>query len=157
MKAPTIQQFRKSFGSWADGLPGKWKGDAYCYHPHGVIARPMIYTDHHNVSGACDAHVMTDPEAKFKRRAEGREASIGNDSASPNPTPETGQLVMIYRNGEWVGQDGPWRARMRSDMARVLRDVRRIERQKRVDHEAARMSADAASKAAFDRASKAFA
>lgn len=157
MKAPTIQQFRKSFGSWVDGLPGKWKGDAYCYHPHGVIARPMIYTDHHNVSGDCDAHVMTDPEAKFKRRAEGREASIGNDSASPNPTPETGQLVMIYRNGEWVGPDGPWRARMRSDMARVLRDVRRIERQKRADHEAARMSADAARKAAFDRAAKAFA
>ncbi len=125
MRAPSAAQFRRAFGTWLP-ITGKWKGDAYCYHPHGVIARPMVYTDHHNTSGTCDAKVMTDPSAPFKRRAEGRDASIGNDSASPNPTPERGALVTVYANGEWVGPDGPWRARLRTDMARALREARSL-------------------------------
>lgn len=155
MRAPTIYQFRRSFGSWADGLPGKWKGDAYGYHPHGVIARPMVYTDHHNIHGHCDACVMTEPESTFKPRGQGREASLGG-GLSPNPTPETGTLVMVYRNGEWVGPDGPWRAQMRRDMAKTLRDVRAITRGLQELRAREQRERDAARDALFDAAGKAF-
>jgi hypothetical protein len=156
MRAPTISQFRRSFGSWIDGLPGKWKGDAYCYHPHGVIARPMVYTDHHNVSGACDAHVMTDPEAKFKPRGVGREASLGNSGLLPNPKPESGELVMVYRNGDWVGPDGPWRAQMRRDMANTLWSIRTISRRLRQEREQAERERQAELVAKFEAAALAF-
>lgn len=155
MRAPTIQQFRNSFGSWAEGLPGKWKGDAYRYHPHGVIARPMIYTDHHNTSGTCDAQVMTDKTAKFKPRGEGREASIGNGPC-PNPIPETGELVTVYRNGEWVGPDGPWRRQMRDDMARTLKSIRAIERARRLEAERRRAEQEDRRCASYAAAASAF-
>ena len=156
MKAPTIQQFRSAFGSFAP-ITGAWKGDAYCYHPHGVIRRPMVYTDHHNVSGACDAQVMTDPSAVFKPRGEGREASLGNSGLSPNPRPETGELVMVYRNGEWVGPDGPWRAAMRRDMAAALREIRAIRRAEAEARERARVARAETATAAYAAASSAFA
>lgn len=155
MRAPTINQFRRSFGSWVDGLPGKWRGDAYCYHPHGVIVRPMVYTDHHNINGYCDACVMTDPAARFKPRGEGREASLGS-GPSPNPRPETGELVMIYRNGDWVGPDGPWRAQMRKDMAATLRSIRAITRKARAGREAEALKREAERAARFDAAARVF-
>ncbi len=155
MKAPSARLFRMAFGTWLP-ISGKWKGDAYGYHPHGVISRPMIYTDHHNISGQCDAKVMTDPAAKFKRRAAGREASIGNDTASPNPTPETGELVTVYSSGEWVGPDGPWRARLRADMARALRDGRAIRSKQRAEQEQIRKEREAARVSAFSAAERSF-
>ena len=156
MRAPTLTQFRNSFGTWA-GVKGKWKGDAYGYHPHGVIMRPMIYTDHHNVSGACEAQVMTDPASKIKPWDNGREASCYGGPYGPRPLPETGKLVTVYRSGEWVGPDGPWRAQMRKDMAAVLRDKREIARAKRAADERMRAEREAATRDAFASAARAFA
>lgn len=130
-RAPTIHQFRRSFGTHMS-VAGRWTGDAYGYHPHGVIMRPMIYTDHHDVSGRCDAQVMTDPAAKMKPVASGREASLHGSSASCTPKPETGELVTVYRNGEWVGPDGPWRRAMRNDMAKTMRNIRSLVRAERL-------------------------
>lgn len=156
MKPPTISQFRRSFGTWS-AVKGKWKGDAYGYHPHGVISRPMIYTDHHNVSGSCDAQVMTDPASKMKPWDSGREASCYGGVHGPCPRPETGELVLVYRNGEWVGPDGPWRAQMRKDMARVLRNVRDIRRAEDAERERRRSEQEDARSVAFEAAKKAFA
>lgn len=126
-KAPTISQFRRSFGTHLS-VNGRWQGDAYGYHPHGVICRPMVYTDHHHISRHCDAKVMTDPTARMKPLASGRDASLHGSSSNCVPTPETGELVTVWRNGDWVGPDGPWRQAMRRDMARVLRNIRDIRR-----------------------------
>ena len=156
MKAPTIQQFRRSFGSWL-AVKGKWKGDAYNYHPHGVIARPMIYTDHHNVSGSCEAQVRTEPSSKMKPWDNGREASCYGGAHGPRPLPEMGSLVTVYRSGEWVGPDGPWRARMRKDMADTLRNIRAIVRAQDADRERERAKREAAREEAFASAKRAFA
>lgn len=156
MKAPTISQFRRSFGAWS-AVEGKWKGDAYNYHPHGVIARPMIYTDHHSVSGSCEAQVMTDPSAKIKPWDNGREASCYGGPYGPRPLPESGELVLVYHSGEWVGPDGPWRAQMRKDMARVLRNVRAICRAEAAERERRRAEQEDARSVAFEAAKKAFA
>lgn len=155
LKAPTIQQFARSFGTFSP-VSGAWKGDAYCYHPHGVIRRPMVYTDHHNVSGACEAQVMTIPTSNFMPRGEGREASIGNSNLSPRPCPEQGHLVIVYRNGEWVGPDGPWRAAMRKDMADVLREIRAIKRADRAKQEQERKARAEQVAEAYQAAAAAF-
>lgn len=138
-KAPTISQFRRSFGTYVS-VKGRWQGDAYGYHPHGVMCRPMIYTDHHHIDGHCDAEVMTDPNAKMKPLASGRDASLCGGKSNCVPTPETGELVTVYRNGAWVGPDGPWRSAMRRDMARVLLNIRDIRRAE--DRAAARSRAE---------------
>lgn len=114
-KAPTISQFRRSFGAFPK-MDGAWSGSSYQYHPHGVIMRPMIYTDKHNVHGYCTAAVMTEPDSPI--------LPITNSSASyggrPDAIPARGKLVVVYDTGRWVGPNGPWRKMMRSHMAAVL-------------------------------------
>lgn len=153
-RAPTRNQFRRSFGThW--NVDGRWSGDSYGYHPHGVIMKPMIYTDHHHVDGHCQAQVMTDPTSEIRPWSQGRDASISNGS-NPNPRPFSGKLVTVYRDGEWVGPDGPWRSQMRKDMASVFWQIRKLKREKQLKDEQARVAQEAAAKQEFKDAAKAF-
>ncbi len=106
--APDGARFRQLVGTYKP-VAGRWSGDAYCYHPHGVIRRGIIFTDHHHVSGHVTAHVILDPEGGIFPADSGRSASVSGDSARAVPRPKRGGLVSVYNDGKWVGPDGPWR------------------------------------------------
>ncbi len=44
-------------------VKGAWFGTSYGYHPHGVVRRGIIFTDHNNISGTHDARVILEPES----------------------------------------------------------------------------------------------
>lgn len=153
--APTIQEFRETFGTWRP-VAGQWKGDAYNYHPHGVVRRPMIYIDHHNTHGYTDAYVMTDPNAEFYPITSGRDASISSHSQPVTPTPKSGELVLIWTSGHWVGPDGPWRAAMLKHMADIRSEIEEIEQRERTAKDTAEAARKLKADAAYSSAARAF-
>lgn len=106
--APEANRVTALIGSFHK-VEGAWSGTSYGYHPHGVVRRGIIFTDHHNVSGSHDAKVILEPESGLIFPPNDSESSR---CGSPNKAclrPKSGGTVEVYRNGQWVGPDGPWK------------------------------------------------
>ena len=146
--APDRYRFRRLVGSFKP-VSGAWVGDSYGYHPHGVIRRGIIFTDHHNVNAYVSAQVILDPDAKIIRPSNGREASICGYEKDAVPRPATGGLLTVYRDGYWVGEDGPWRQIIIDVLADLDREIREIEEQEMAAKVAAKEVAEEAQRQKF--------
>ena len=149
--APTASHFRNLVGSFRS-VQGAWTGEAYGYHPHGVIRRGIIFIDHHNVNDYCGASVILDPTAKIIPADNSRSASISGYCDNAVPRPESGGVLTVYRDGQWVGEDGPWRkiiVDVLADLEREIIEIDGRDHQVRLAKEAQRNADEAA---AFEQA-----
>lgn len=124
--APDARRFRNLVGSFK-AVPGAWTGDAYGYHPHGVIRRGIIFTDHHNVNNYVSASVILEPGSGIIPADNGRAASVSGGSNGAVPRPKSGGVLTVYRNGAWVGEDGPWRKIVIEVLADLAREIAEID------------------------------
>ena len=151
MGAPSARRFRNIVGSFK-AVPGAWTGDAYGYHPHGVVRRGIIFTDHHNVNNYVSASVILEPDAGIIWPNNGRSASINGPASEAVPKPKSGGVLTIYSNGRWEGEDGPWRKIVIEVLADLTKEIAEIEDQERRAQDAVRVSQDAARRATIDKA-----
>ena len=149
--APSAWRFRKLVGSFK-AVPGAWSGDAYCYHPHGVIRRGIIFTDHHNVNCYVSASVILEPDSGIIPADNGRAASISGGSGSAVPRPKSGGVLTIYRDGNWVGEDGPWRKVVIEVLADLSKEIADIEQREHEEKATAAAAQEAERAALFDKA-----
>lgn len=101
VEAPSAARFCSTISA-EKRVAGYWSGSAFRHHPKGIFRERMVFTNEWNVNNYCSVAVATDPEAKLVLGCQ-ESAAHGN----PSPKMSSGDLVTVYRNGEWVS-DGPW-------------------------------------------------
>lgn len=117
-------------------LPGRWSGSAYRHHPCGVVRRGLLFVNQWSMFNYCEVHAFTVHPVKFQTWC--NDPRVHGD---PIPHPVEGKALTVYLNGEWRGEDGPWRL----DVLAVLDEL---------DGEIKIALEAEASKAAADRAAR---
>lgn len=144
IKAPTREEFCAVVTSRGKGqhIDGYWSGSAFRDHPVGVFREQLLFTNKWNVNNYCSVQVATDRNAKLVLGCQDS-CARGN----PYPTVTSGDLVTVYRDGEWIA-DGPWCEKV----VRILDDLKR-ERAEFIEKRKAEAKAesDAARRAAAER------
>lgn len=87
--------------------PKKWSGDAYGYHPKGVIVDNILFVDEWNTNGYTSIYLAPE-NCEWIPAANSREASIGGSEYNAIPRPKERELIKIYWSGSWSGvvEDG---------------------------------------------------
>lgn len=132
IEPPDPDRVKELIGSF-HAVEGAWNGTSYGYHPHGVVRRGIIFTDHHNVSGSHDAQVILEPESGLIYPPTDADSSRCGCKSKACIRPKSGGTVLVYRNGRWQGPDGPWRKLICEILDELepevegLREARRLE------------------------------
>ena len=112
--APTAAEFCSIITANRTKVVGHWSGSAFRDHPVGIFRERMIFANYWNTNNYCDVKVMIDPDATLVLGCQ-ESGAHGN----PYPKASSGDLVTVYRNGQWVS-DGPWCEKI----VRILADVK---------------------------------
>lgn len=89
------------------GDDGYWSGDAYGYHPVGVIFENLLLVDEWHCNGYATIYLKEDEDSAWECPASGRDASVGGSKYHAIPRPITGKLRTIFGNGRWVKGANP--------------------------------------------------
>lgn len=87
--------------------PNKWSGDAYRFHPKGVIVDNILFVDEWNTNNYSTIYLAPE-NCEWIPAENSREASVGGSKYNAIPRPKDGELIKIYWSGSWSGvvEDG---------------------------------------------------
>lgn len=140
IQPPDIGRVTRLTGSF-HAVKGAWSGTSYGYHPHGVVRRGIIFTDHHNTSGCCDARVILEPDSGLVFPPTDADSSRCGSQSKACIRPKSGETVLVWDSGRWVGPDGPWRKLICDILDELEPEVAAIQEARKLKEEAQRQEA----------------
>lgn len=151
---PTSDQVNHLIGSF-HAVNGAWSGTSYGYHPHGVVRRGIIFTDHHNIRGCADAKVILEPESGLIYPLNDSDSSRCGSKSLASIRPKSGGTVTVWDSGRWVGPDGPWRKLIVEILDELDQEVAALIAAKEAKDEAERSQRERKYNEQFEKAARA--
>lgn len=148
--APTAQEFCNITMLVNKEYKGYWHGSAFRKHPRGVFRDRLLFVNHWNTNCYCEVKVATDPAAKLIMGCQ-NPAAYGN----PMPKVSSGELVTVYKDGQWVAE-GPWCEKIVTILDALKLETEELQERKRQENTAKIEASKIAAKKRLDLAAAAW-